>query len=48
MTQAAFVWAGSDADLEWMVETGQFGEASDVIPFNQALRDEIVKQYQGA
>lgn len=48
LTQAVLVWAGENTDLEGLIETGQLGEAVDeVLPFNQEIRNEVVKHFQG-
>lgn len=47
------VWAAQltwseDADPQQFVETGRLGEAGEeILPFNQDVRNEIVKAFQG-
>ena len=49
----ALVWAAQltwseDADPQQFVETGRLGEAGEeILPFNQDVRNEIVKAFQG-
>lgn len=45
--QAQLTWS-EDADPQQFVETGRLGEAAaEVLPFNQDVRSEIVKHFQG-
>lgn len=46
--QAQLTWS-EDADPQQFVETGRLGEAAaEVLPFNQDVRSEIVKHFQGS
>jgi|GEM_PF-5504165 len=48
VAQAALVWAGDKADREGFIETGNLNEESEVIPFDQATREQVIAQWEQA
>lgn len=46
VAQAALVWADGKFDTEGFIESGTTGGASDAIPFDPDLRDQIVAKFE--